>query len=347
MLNKSSKKAQIEISFNWIFVLIAGAIILFFFIRVINSEVEMGESASQSRTVVRMNSLLSAIQQNPDSVTDRYIFNYELEFECELGRHAYGVAGSSTKPDLPHQILFSPEIIGDSRIIAWVKTFNAPFPLASTLYITDEKTQYVFITNSDLNNRMTYYYNLFPNNISKKLTTLENFVSEGDQGYRRYILIINDAATGQIFSFGNNRFAAKVPYIVALNEGQKEIIFYEFGQFNFLNPSESTTKEYFTEESIIGAMITGNPDLYECTMTKMLEQLRITADINKERIARLYTAYPQGHSCTTMYSTISQNHFGNMSDAAKTKDYVELKDSYDEIRALNSRILRTSCVSIY
>ena len=344
---RKQKKAQIEVSFNWIFVLIAGAAILFFFIRVIDSEMDFGREATLSRAVNRMNSVMTALAQNPDSVSMQDRINYQIQFYCTIEGHSYGIEGARATQSLPHQLIFSPEIIGNSKLIAWVKTYDAPFPVGSMLYLTDEATQYVFIEDENPQ-KMRQYFELFPNNISKILTTLDEFTAKGDQGYERYILIILEDAVEQGFSLGagNARFAAKIPYIVSIDE-PNEINFYEFGEYNTLLLSNRENRGYFTQEQKIGAIITGHPDLYDCTMNKALEQTRITANINEARIQLLHDAYPEAHSCKQMYSLISQNLFIDMANSAKNEDFENLNAKYASIRSLNNQMLRTGCVTIY
>ena len=348
---KSSKSAQIEVSFNWIFVLIAGAAILFFFIRVIGSETEFAESASHARAVSRMNSVITALKQNPDSVSVQDRLNFEIEFECTVEGQSYGIRNSNARETLPHEIVFTPQKIGSSRLVAWVKTFNAPFPVSSTLYLTDEQTKYVFLTDGDANNRVSYFYNQFPRNISKELTTLLEFKQRGDEGYREYILIISEDQADQNFGFSTDdrrALASKINSVIYIDENTNEIVFHELkNDLNYLDVTPSR-KQYFTEESIIGAIISGNPELYECAMNKVLDHIKISAEINLERIKKIRTAYGSDHSCYSMYSpTIAQDFFENLAQASQNKNYENIRQHARSIEALNNQLRRSPCIQIY
>ena len=341
---KHKKKAQIEISFNWVFVLIAGAAILFFFIRIISSEIGISEDVSVRRAVQQMNSVMSALQQNPDSVRVEDAINYNINFECTIEGHVYGIRNA--RQPLPHQVIFTPDRIGDSRLIAWVRMINAPFPVTSSLYLTDELTKYVFLSDYDNvnNNNVRKYYDLFPDEISKEYISFQEFRGRQHEGYENYILIMNKDLEMGPFSFPDRRIRDRLSQMIVIN--QNKIIFYDLsGQIETV-PEQVKELDYFTDELAIGAIITGNYALYECVLEKILEQTRIAADINKERIASIYDAY-EGHRCDINYGLIVQGYFEDLSIAARNQNFDEIRTNIGAIRTVNNRIIREGCVQIY
>ena len=281
----SSKKAQIEISFNWIFVLIAGAAILFFFINVIGGTLDEEERGSHRRAVSRMNILITALQQNPDSVRVEDHIGYEIYFECTAEGQAYGIKNSDARETLPHQIVFTPSAIGNSNIVTWVRTFKTPFPLSSVLYLTDKKTKYIFLEDFDTNNRIKHYYDLFPNNITKEMMTKQEFEQIRDEDYREYIIIMSQQLTSDSFTFQDERnLRGKIRNFIVIDETNNQIQFHELPQGMNVLDTNYIEKSYITEEAVIGAIISGTPELYKCTMNKVLEQIRIITDIHLKRL---------------------------------------------------------------
>lgn len=344
-MNQNSKKSQIEISFNWVFVLIAGAAILFFFVRTIGSEMDFTESVTQARAVSTMNSVMTALQQRPNSIAIEDRINYQIYFDCELEDHIYGVARSSST--LPHQLIFSPSFIGESRLIAWVRNFNAPFPVGSMLYLTDEKTKYFFVkSDEEYRGRylIDYFYDLVPRNITKQRVDQADLLQLDDEGFNNYIIIIAGTAELDNFGFDSRRLSSKIGGAVKIDPGNNEVVFYEL--------DDTTLKEkekygYLFEESILGAIISGDPEIYRCVMDKAFEQIRISADVNLERIKKIHDGYPSGHTCRTHYSAISQGFFTHLSDAANSKDYSDVRTHTSQISSLNNQLLQSTCVSLY
>ncbi len=332
------KKAQVEVSFNWVFILIAGAVILFFFLRLITTEMDITETATQQRTVARMSSLLTAIQQNPDSISIRDQLNQEIQFECSAGNHEYGIPGSSARNSLPHQLIFTPEIIGNSRPIAWVRSFDTPFPVAPILYLTDPHTHYVFLKDGDSGYIVEKYYELLPDNMTKSLISASD-IGSLSQDYRRYIIIAHENIEESSLNGIDNRIRNTNEYIIKLGNDE-ELTFQD-------TQRESQKIEGLSEDAIIGAIISGNKELFECTMTKILEQIRITTEINLMRVIKIHEAYPAGSSCKPLYSNILQNAFDDLVQVAQDENYLKIRTKEGIIRARNNNLLSAGCATIY
>lgn len=344
-MKQKSKKAQIEISFNWVFVLIAGAVILFFFVRLIGSEMEFTETATHAKAVSTINAVLTSLQQRPDSVAIEDRINYEINFFCEEGTHRYGIERSSST--LPHQLVFSPSFIGDSRPVAWVKSFNAPFPIGSMVYLTDEKTKYFFVESAvEYGGRllMDYFYDLIPGNITKQKIDQAQLLQLDDEGFNNYIIIIAGVVDLDNFEFSDRALASKIGGAVKIDPSNKEVVFYEHEGPQLY---ELKKEKYLFEESIIGAIISGDPELYSCVMDKAFEQIRITSEINLERVKKIQNAYPEGHSCRTHYALITQGPIEQLSQHAKQRNYEGVRDEASAVASLNNRIIQTNCVTLY
>jgi len=333
---KTSKKAQVEISFNWVFVLIAGAAILFIFLRIIGTETEFAQTATQRRAIHDMTSLLTVLQQNPDSISNEKRINYLLEFNCNTEGHSYGIQGATNPARLPHQIIFSPKTVGEARIVTWVKTLRTPYPVSSILYLTDHETMYIFL--KDAGQTAENYYDLFPEEIPKTLTTANNLNDYEDEGHRNIIIIKNTDANINYNLIKNNLDTRKITHVVSINNNN-EVKF-----INIQNTNEEKNFGSLTEELVIGAIITGNPNLFNCTLNKALDQTRIITDLMLERTKLLNTAYGS-NPCNTYYSSINQKTFQDLSNAARNKQ--PIYGHVQDIKNLNDRILRTNCVPIY
>ncbi|MFP4567924.1 MAG: hypothetical protein ACLFN8_03185 [Candidatus Woesearchaeota archaeon] len=348
-MKKKTKKAQLEVSFNWVFVLIAGAAILFFFLRVINTEIDTTDRFTETRATARMNTILTTIGQSPDMVNTNYNLNYEINFECTIEGHTYGIR--QTNQQIPTQIVYSPKTIGNSKLIYWTQIINAPYPVDTALYLTDENTKYVFLKSNTPESNIQHYYNLFPEELSKEFIEIQDFKTRGDEDYRQYILITTDENVAEgWFDFSEHRqIAQKINYVIQIKETPNKILFRELkpGFAALQTESDSEQREYFLEEDVIGAIITGNPQLYDCARDNALNQIRIATDINLDRIKLIQQEYEESSNCYNRFGIATQNYFKAMSNATQTKDYDELKDKYSDIKSLNELLIQTSCITIY
>lgn len=320
-------KAQIEVSFHWIFILIAGAAILAFFLIITKHEKESADINIEGAVGERLEALFSTIQQMPDSINNETL-RPELEFRCEADGHTYTLKGGERRFNLYSQVIFSPETVGDGRIITWTKIYSTPFPAAQILYLSDEKTQYIFVKEDAEN-----LYKILPELYEKKLVPAEEVQMQTDQGFRKYVIITkNDVVL-------DSSMTKKTTIVKITSEGE----------INFKNLEGTATRKYSNQETLFGAIITGNPELYDCAMEKLMLVSRITSEINLERTEHLeddtddrcYRFYAHGIPVEYLQSIIGNSTYPPASD------YAPLNQVVTSLSILNRDMARANCPTIY
>lgn len=344
---KPNKKGQLQISFNWIFVLIAGAVILLFFVTTITKEKDASQTQLAQKASTRLDAIFSVIQQNQNSIQIHDAPNYEMDFHCTEEGHYYSIKDSSTKNYLENDVIFAPETIGRAKLVTWTKTFTAPFPVTSTLFLTDEKNQYIFLTDSP---EIKKIYNDFPDKFSKINKTSTDPIT--DEGFRKYIIITDSAATLNL----PNDVKSKTQKIIEINEGPEGV--YSEGTIKFYNPSgsSSTDEKYVGQELLMGAIVSGDPDLYSCALNKILKKTEIVSQQNYLRTQKLWNTYAATYSgrCTSFYGLVTQGYMQNLTEAAQnfestdtTKNYQKFYETEQYIASINENILRSDCTLLY
>lgn len=142
------KKAEVEVQFNWIFVLIAGAIILVFFFIIIKQQI----SGSEEETLIGMKSDLDTFLKNAklDSGSSDYFpaKGIELKYDCgDEYNNGYLIGGSSIK--LADS--FSPRILKSSqdKLIYWSLEWKVPYKASNFLYLTSPDIKYILIKDTN------------------------------------------------------------------------------------------------------------------------------------------------------------------------------------------------------
>ena len=273
-------KAQLEVSFNWIFVLFAGAAILFVFWQVIDFETTSTERGVDMTVGARMGSIFESFQVSPDSTQIHRQFNHLLTFSCdEVGIHSYTVGGSGFGHELTHDLLFTPREVGNSRLISWTRDFNTGFKVATVSYLTDFNTHYVFSQDTER------FYNNMPGNLTKTLLTDSSDFT--DTGHRNYVAVRtnaeNDFFNGLDVDFNE----------VVLNTNTLTIDGEEFN--------------YHGDAMVYGAIISGNPDIFKCVSNKIIERTNVMAKIYSEK-ASVLNEISQNENYITM-----KNHLNYLS----------------------------------
>ncbi|MGV8163015.1 MAG: hypothetical protein ACP5N2_06815 [Candidatus Nanoarchaeia archaeon] len=336
---KLSTKAQIEISFHWIFILIAGGAILAFFLMITHREKQGAEDQLTSAIGGRLEALLSAVGQNPDAVQLQDSLNVELQFRCEEDGHTYTVGNGERRFNLYSQIIFSPSSVGSSKIISWTKLYSTPYPTTQILYLSDEKTRYIFLDS----NRIKTFYTLMPDLFSKNLTIKEDLETLEDLGFRNYIIITD--STQDLTLRNSIKRNAK---IVRINFDTKKVIFIDP---NTISEDQEIERPYANDEILFGAIISGDANLYGCTMEKIMHISRITGEMNKNRISQF--EFDTASKCLYFYgSDVPQEYVQNIIGNSTYNN--DAQQSYEQLNAailslsnLNKALATANCPTIY
>lgn len=327
---KILKKAQIEVSFNWIYVLIAGGAILLVFIIIAKNY--MSETTTETSTVIseRIQKLLSAIQQNPEGVQTQENLKVQLEFECKEDGHTYMLEGSTKKAYLNSEIIFTPRKIGDSKTIAWTQLYSSPYPVVQVLYFSDEKTQYIFEESA------REYYLKFPEQFERQILSQNEIELLEDEGFRKYIIITRSVVLALDSSM------KKKSTIVRIGENKVEFIYN--GDY-----SDGVSVPYVNDATMYGAIISGDDELYGCTMEKLMQFSRIVGEMNLERTKML--AQTENTDCKLFFtSSLPQGYIQDTisySVYSPSEDYASLRESMTNLYKINRDMSRFNCPTIY
>jgi hypothetical protein len=334
---KILNRGQIEVSFHWIFILIAGAAILAFFLIITKSEKKDADEQLMTSIGGRLDALLSAVQQNPDSAQLQDAINVELIFRCEADGHTYALKDGTRRFSLYSQILFSPEIVGGSKIVTWTKLYSSPYPTTQILYLTDENTQYIFLDSTKK------YYTMMPEIFEKNLTTISELNLVEDKGFRKYIIV---ASKNDNLIDLKNSIKRKAD-IVKIDENARKIEFIK----PLVSPNSGVKRPYVNDEVLLGAITSGNLELYGCTMEKLMQVSRITAEININRTESF--KFPPNSKCIYFYEVgvtqeYLQNILGNATyNNTDQQSYIYLNDAINSLDNLNGEMARANCPTIY
>ena len=134
-----SKKAQVEVQFNWIYVLIAGAVILAFFGSLV---IFIKGQAEDRRAVETLNALNSIfVGAGISEKTKNFIETPEVElvFACQDGISSFNLKQGEFPPKNPAAPIFSPAEIKSKQLAAWSLPYKFPFKIMDILMLSSAK----------------------------------------------------------------------------------------------------------------------------------------------------------------------------------------------------------------
>jgi hypothetical protein len=298
-------KAQLELQFNWIFVLIVGAILLTFFFTLIGGQSKSNEEIIAINFAERMKTILDASEQQPGTIKlYERLPPLSLTFTCDAEEDVYNyVIRGADSVDTKYNLFFSPRELNkneDSRVLyTWTLSWSVPYEIASFLYITNDRHDYVFY--NDSLTATDKLYEDFPKNFSHRFWTAnepdetrnmdtttyiffrDQLTGNSDLNFLNNdgkIIIIEPALGNDIFSHGTLYFLRVTQASgVSTPEGLNTLL---------TNNAIVGTSAYLGKASLYGAIFSENRVHYECAMNKAMHRLRLVTHLQYYRTQEIY-----------------------------------------------------------
>ncbi len=291
------KKRGFELQFNWIFVLIGGAIFLGFFIALIRNfdagetQQTTQESTQELDSYLKISSAVSDTQKIVE-----FKSNKQITFSCMDNVSEYYVEGSIKSARYDYNAVFSPTELRSNELIIRTQVFESPFKVMPLVYVTDKRIEYVFVGTSPV---MSLLYNSMPAGVIKNTISKSDLpwklTDYPDNNYDHVVFILNDtdAETLPGLALSNfNNARSKVFAVVISTEGNRidygSLIFYSYisnafvseGSVPFLENSLGQQKSVF----ILGGIISHDKEIYECNLMKAMKRMILMAQLHDLRL---------------------------------------------------------------
>jgi hypothetical protein len=305
------KKAMIEVHFNWIFILIAGAVIFVFFINIVNKQREFSDIRTSGTIATNLESILTGAQISTDTVNIIDLPKVNIGFECE--RYFIGPTPKQTKSN----VIFAPNLLKGTQMISWALDWNMPYRITNFLYLTDPELRYIIVNKADRPGQLLF--DELPEEVNKELIELGNignFIDKNNFKVKFIFFDSNDAGPLTKLTYMKDE---DVTAIVIKDFTSSTIIpptgKIEFYQKDGLVWQLTGTSDYLKKESLIGAIFAEDWDTFNCVMKKAFKKLNLVSKVYLERSETLETAYA-GTNCAPPYSTAIIN-LENLRDSSE------------------------------
>ncbi len=377
---KEDKKG-ITIQLSWIYVLIAGAVILILFSRIIVFVQDAGAKTISDNIRDQLDDAFVKIR------ADRLFFqqlqtpkDFDLE-RCEFGKMYYQIGKSS----LEATGIYSPSEVKPSReqLLLWTLPWEVPYWVDNMLYLTSEEVLYVFIQDKqgyldDILYDPTYG---LPANVSRVVipnTEFEQYlggdvhvfdeiIDELDFFYKVKFIMFDAASDyGEITPEGAVRLDLTFPNEImrktdtAINVLPRKGGIDGVGQIQFFDVvgKEFTIGRklpYLGRPLIFAAIFGQDAQQYECNLHYFMQRFRDVTLFTMERLTFIYDLYPTTDECSYYIDAAfnleedSQNVFGvylNHIDAAIQELRTANLFKTDEANSLYGKFNQTYDMSI-
>lgn len=356
---------MIELHFNWIFVLIAGAIIFAFFITIVNKQREFSEIKTSGTIITNLESILTGAQVSTNTVNLIEMPKVNIGFECD--RYFIGPAPKQTKGN----VIFAPNLLKGKKIIAWALEWNLPYSVTNFLYITDPEARYVIVhkggKTQDLANGI---YEELPKEMNKEIMSVNEEKFDGKfknkNNYKVKFIFLGSGTMLDNFPNKLSKMPNEDVTAIELIGIESEDTLpptgkVEFFQKNNMQRFESIgTTFYLKTESLFGTIFAADKEMYDCTMKKAFKKLNLVTKIYLGRSLTLTNYYGIGNvGCSNAHSK-AVTYLEKMKDESKDritdfpKSLQDMEDMWDCSREIggtqqsaNSLAQLYSCALIY
>src|SRR3989338_7686040 len=154
------KKGQIEVQFNWIFVLIVGALILVFFIAIVNAKKKAADKNLAFDILGKIDLIINGALTIPKTGQIFEMPKIEFNFQCDR-IYALGV-----DRQFQDRVVFGPDLLKGRQLIVWSQDWNVPYKTANFLYVTADNVRYIIYYDTSETEARQLFSEL-PDNLTK------------------------------------------------------------------------------------------------------------------------------------------------------------------------------------
>jgi len=301
------RKKAIEMSFNWLFAIIAGIAILGLSIYGVTKITGTGNKIVSTESAAKFTALLdpsqAGIAYGKVSAPIRFNKEVKIEFSCNINdnppfgkqsmkfaQESFGKTSEFSEPiDIINNYVFSENIIEGKTIYSYSKGFYLPFKIADIIIISSN--EYCFIDS--------------PKIVKEDLENLQNInFTENINECGEKIKVCFIKGTGGNFNSGCD---------IKVKDGTLDNSF----KYGFV---EKEGKSVYYYDSLIYGAIMSSKEIYECNLKRLINKFKVVSDLYIKKISIL-----ERSGCSS--NILSQ--LNNMKESAESFKFSEdLQDRY-------------------
>jgi hypothetical protein len=289
----------IEVQFHWVFILIAGALILTFFVTFAQRQKAVGEERIAIRLGGIFDTILVNALQSPGTSQSLPAPSGGMTFTCSATCACTFTPGDVAFMTLDKP-LFAPGRLEQADIALWTLPWSVPFRVANFIFLTNRLIKYYIV--HEPADRASLALALAINKsipqksqgrtlIDAELVTLADIPSLTDTGVpeSRFILAGLDEPLGLDPSFRKSKVTA-VALTGTLNEGTAA--YYVTDEDGSLYVEESGLP-YLGRAGLFAAIFADTPQMYKCGIYQALRRLDYTSQVYARRTESLQGTGPR------------------------------------------------------
>lgn len=349
---KKDRKSQVSIQFNWIFVIIAGAFILMFFLMIVFKNIGSSDVRVSRKVVDQLVAIFAGSEVATSTAQEIDLPKMQLNFVCdEFGSSEFNIEGSGINKQIPASIVFAPDRIEGDKMTTWSLDWSVPFRVANFLYVTSPLIRYYFIGSDE--------YEILEDLPRQDMMTRDELMalpgSLTDRNNYKVKFIFFQTFQGTI----DSQLGIPDKDVSAISIDPARIYFYRYEGNKFVPDGPPTGIPYLSKAEIYAAIFSEDYESYVCNMKKAFKRMEQVSRVYGGRAAQLNKP---GCNYRTAQDLLYQESLANpqagaMEQLAKSCansdnkmsqcNFMTLKEVINRLEASNRGLEYASCPLIY
>jgi hypothetical protein len=286
LVGKMRRKGVIALQLNWIFVLIIGAIILTFFIVIVQKQREVSEQTISGAIQTDLQAIFasSAVSTGTASIVE--VPSREISFSCEGFK-----VGNQFAANFPYA--FAPDLIKSDRntISIYAYDWSIPMRITNLLYVTSPDVRYILVGTGDT---MTHLEEIMPPRYIEKdgqsklfmdwmpYNSLSSVPPDNGANYKvKFVFVESLPGTSTVSGF------EKADWSALLVNNDQTLKLYTKPSRNSVALTEFVESDYDSDAMLLAAIFAENNNTYECGRDNANDRLEFVKYVYKNRTQKL------------------------------------------------------------
>ena len=329
-----NRRAAVEVQFNWIFILIAGALILTLFTTIVLKQKSVSQVSSHAALLKALSAIAIGSQASPGVTSTLDLPQATIGIECNLIRIA------SQSQQFEQMMVFAPSSLRSSPLVSMTLEWSVPYRVSNIVYLSSPKVRYILIGDTPLSRQMNksmpkgleveWYPNL-PSGIRPRGDDSARFIFFGPSapslppGFED----VENLKVSALHVDGDSRFGTAGFYAKSGDRFALRQVF-----------------PYLKQQMLLGAMISDSEVLYGCIATNMVKRLSLVSQVYSQRTSDL-SQDPSLSRCQGLYADaipkISLIGKVGLNEGSAS----QLDTAITSLESANSELQRQSCPLLY
>ena len=295
-----AKQGQLELTVNWVYILIAGTAILLFFTGIVVKQKDISEEQLSADVIKTMESLFTAAgvsEKTKNIISVSGLGDYVLEFGCQNGVSTFGIAGQQAKIQNARDPIFSPHELKTTTLITWSLPYVMPYKVIDFLMVSSANTKYYVIQHNDP------FFVEFMNSTEQFTREEIETLDQAEAGKNYQVRIIDFSGLIMLGGAIPEKLHALGDYLTAVTLRGNGVTYYQQkeGRWDQVGtPVEIVSLGGERDAAKFAAIFAADDEQYRCNMGKAFQRLKYVTEVygkKREGMERMHTSDNNPENC--------------------------------------------------